>query len=175
MIYASLSYSNRDFKEMTPEQQIVFEENWPRMNLIMRNRRERYKDNPEEINNVHSYEYETRQRITMEEANALEQAGIGLELEGIDGTMLQRNKDNGPRADQYGDVKAVDLRNGAVTQIVVPDIGVLQIDEVDWLENACTQVLQGKLDDGWRIIAVCPPNAQRRPDYILGRRKASAQ
>src|SRR5690606_17974432 len=93
MIYASLSYSNRDFKEMTPEQQIVFEENWPRMNLIMRNRRERYKDNPEEINNVHSYEYETRQRITMEEANALEQAGIGLELEGIDGTMLQRNKD----------------------------------------------------------------------------------
>lgn len=23
----------------------------------------------------------------------------------------------------------------------------------------------------WRILAVCPPNAQRRPDYILSRRK----
>ena len=26
-----------------------------------------------------------------------------------------------------------------------------------------------RLDDGWRILAICPPNSQRRPDYILGR------
>lgn len=36
------------------------------------------------------------------------------------------------------------------------------------LEDACTDELQKSLDSGWRIIAACP-QAQRRPDYILGR------
>ncbi len=36
------------------------------------------------------------------------------------------------------------------------------------LEDACTDELQKSLDNGWRIIAACP-QAQRRPDYILGR------
>lgn len=36
------------------------------------------------------------------------------------------------------------------------------------LEDACTDFLQEKLDEGWRLIAVCPQE-QRRPDYILGR------
>lgn len=53
----------------------------------------------------------------------------------------------------------------------VPNIGLLSIDEVQVLEDACTNVLQGELDDGWRILAVCPPNCQRRPDYVLGRTK----
>lgn len=54
----------------------------------------------------------------------------------------------------------------------IPNIGLLMIDEVTWLEDECTEELQRKLDDGWRILAVCPPNSQRRPDYILGRTKS---
>lgn len=62
------------------------------------------------------------------------------------------------------------LRDAAV-QITIPDLGLLVIDEVRYLTDACTDMLQDELDDGWRILAVCPPNAQRRPDYILGRKK----
>lgn len=58
-----------------------------------------------------------------------------------------------------------------VTHVHVPNVGLLTIDEVDWMEDACTQDLQSRLDDGWRILAVCPPNSARRPDYILGRTK----
>jgi hypothetical protein len=60
---------------------------------------------------------------------------------------------------------------GAAVQISIPDLGLLQIDEVTHLDDACTNELQKLLNEGWRILAVCPPNAQRRPDYILGRRK----
>lgn len=59
---------------------------------------------------------------------------------------------------------------GAAVTIAIPDQALLKIDKVTWLENACTEELQQHLDDGWRILAVCPPNAQRRPDYILGKR-----
>lgn len=53
----------------------------------------------------------------------------------------------------------------------IPNVGLLFMNEVTWKENCCTEELQRALDDGWRIIAVCPPNSQRRPDYILGRSK----
>lgn len=60
---------------------------------------------------------------------------------------------------------------GAAVQIALPDVGLLSIDELDHMNDACTVEVQGRLDKGWRILAVCPPNAQRRPDYILGRRR----
>lgn len=41
-------------------------------------------------------------------------------------------------------------------------------NETMLLEDACTDELQTSMDDGWRIVAVCP-QAQRRPDYIMGR------
>lgn len=56
-------------------------------------------------------------------------------------------------------------------QISIPDLALLSINEVQVLEDACTEELQAMLDNGFRIIAVCPPNSQRRPDYILGRTK----
>jgi len=56
-----------------------------------------------------------------------------------------------------------------VTQIAVPNVGLLAIDTVLLLEDACTDNLQAHLNDGWRLLAICPPNSQRRPDYILGR------
>ena len=58
-----------------------------------------------------------------------------------------------------------------ITHIHIPNVGLLMIDEVKLLENTCTNTLQMELDEGWRILAVCPPNGVRRPDYILGRTK----
>ncbi|ASV42241.1 hypothetical protein [Vibrio phage JSF13] len=39
-------------------------------------------------------------------------------------------------------------------------------------EDICTDELQSKLQNGWRIIAVCVQPDQRRPDYILGKHVA---
>lgn len=55
--------------------------------------------------------------------------------------------------------------------VQIPHIGLLMMDEVTVEENCCTDRLQQRLDEGWRILCVCPPNAQRRPDYVLGRTK----
>ncbi len=60
------------------------------------------------------------------------------------------------------------LKGGAV-QIHIPDMVLMSINEVTWLDDCCTETVQVELDKGWRILAICPPNAQRRPDYILGR------
>jgi hypothetical protein len=62
---------------------------------------------------------------------------------------------------------------GNITNLnfALPNIGLLSISEVTWLDDACTEEVQHKLEDGWRIIAVCPPNGARRPDYIFGRTK----
>lgn len=56
-----------------------------------------------------------------------------------------------------------------VVSIHVANIGLLAIREVTNLDDACTDMLQDYLNKGWSILAVCPPNGQRRPDYILGR------
>lgn len=56
----------------------------------------------------------------------------------------------------------------------VPGFTLLGMTEVDWLEDSCTQVLQDRLDAGWRILAVCPQPDQRRPDYVLGRTNPEA-
>lgn len=53
----------------------------------------------------------------------------------------------------------------------LPGLGVLAMTEVMNLDDACTDQLQEHLNEGWRILAVCPQLAQRRPDYILGRSK----
>lgn len=51
----------------------------------------------------------------------------------------------------------------------ISDLGLLNIKEVDVIEDSCTDVLQEWLNEGWRIIAVCPQPNKRRPDYIVGR------
>jgi hypothetical protein len=56
-------------------------------------------------------------------------------------------------------------------QVAIPNLLLFAVDEVMVLEDACTNNLQSYLDEGYRILAVCPPPAQRRPDYILGRQK----
>lgn len=54
-------------------------------------------------------------------------------------------------------------------KIEIPNIGLLAIDTVCVKEDCCTDELQEFLNNGWRIIAVCPA-ATRRPDYVLGKR-----
>jgi len=60
-----------------------------------------------------------------------------------------------------------------VVHVHLPNLGLLSMNEVVLLEDACTDELQRTLDDGYRIICVCPPAGTRRPDYILGRAKDS--
>jgi hypothetical protein len=58
---------------------------------------------------------------------------------------------------------------GSIIQVHVPNLSLLPYSEVQHLDDSCTDELQKELDKGWRIIAVCSPNAQGCPDYILGR------
>ena len=51
-----------------------------------------------------------------------------------------------------------------------PGPSLLNVDETLLMEDACTNALQENLDNGWRILAVCP-QPKRRPDYVLGRKK----
>lgn len=51
----------------------------------------------------------------------------------------------------------------------VPGLGLMLVNEVRIEEDLCTDTLQGLLDKGWRILAICPQPDQRRPDYVLGR------
>lgn len=56
-------------------------------------------------------------------------------------------------------------------QVAIPNLLLFSVDEVTWLEDACTDDLQRHLDDRWRILAVCPAENSRRPTYVLGRQK----
>lgn len=58
--------------------------------------------------------------------------------------------------------------NNSTTVISVANHNLFEVTKVTWLENACTEELQRMLDAGWRILAVCPSNDARRPDYVLG-------
>lgn len=169
LIAKAFGYRSPNIKELPEDKRDAFIANWPGLAALVEKRRARKETAPEDydIYDISSFEYMTRQRITLEEAHAMEAAGIELELEGVDGTMLTKMADRRP--DKYGAVTSMEIAAGQVVQIAVPDLGLLQINETDWMEDACTEQLQMRLDDGWRILAVCPPNAQRRPDYILGR------
>lgn len=157
-------YSSVAKSDYTEEQWKLLWETWPGFDKGF------YKSFPDFIEKAPEYIYSRvcpKTRLTYDEAEIYESAGIKLTLHGIAGTMLTklRNRYDGHR------VTTTHLKEGSVVQITLPDIGLLYIDEVDWIDDCCTEELQGRLDDGWRILAVCPPNAQRRPDYILGRRK----
>lgn len=55
-----------------------------------------------------------------------------------------------------------------IFQVSVANVGLMQVQCVEVIEDACTDEIQRWLDKGWRIIAVCPPNDSRRPSYIMG-------
>lgn len=109
-----------------------------------------------------------RQRLMLEEVYEIQRTGVELDIEGVDGTMLTKMRDRG----SHTGLTSVDMQDHKVVQIAVSDVGLLVMNEVQVCEDCCTDYLQQQLDEGWRILAVCPPNAARRPDYVLGRRKA---
>lgn len=57
----------------------------------------------------------------------------------------------------------------AKCDVHVPGFGLLSISEVTYVEDGCSDDIDQRLEEGWRIIAVCPQPDQRRPDYVLGR------
>ncbi|AWD90266.1 hypothetical protein [Dickeya phage Amaethon] len=54
-------------------------------------------------------------------------------------------------------------------EVHMPGMALSTYNEVQLLEDVCTDILQQSLTAGWRIIAACPQPDARRPDYILGR------
>jgi hypothetical protein len=51
----------------------------------------------------------------------------------------------------------------------VSNLGLLNINQLGYAVDYCTEALQDQLNKGWRIIACCVQPDGRRPDYVLGR------
>lgn len=111
-------------------------------------------------------------RVSYEEATALANMGVKLKVVPLPGMMITKMKDTNRHLWEYGTrIDPIDVTEGSAVQIAVPDMALMYIDEVCVETDFCTDALQDMLNEGWRILAICPPNSQRRPDYILGRRK----
>jgi hypothetical protein len=61
------------------------------------------------------------------------------------------------------------VSNSTSFHVHVPSFGMMNIKKLHYLTDACTNVVQEHLNEGWRILCICPPLDARRPDYILGR------
>jgi hypothetical protein len=70
-------------------------------------------------------------------------------------------------------VKSIGQRNTTIVNekctVAVAGLGLLTVNEVSAEVDLCTESLQRRLNEGWRILAVCVQPDQRRPDYVLGR------
>lgn len=118
------------------------------------------------------YKIEGPCRLSYDECNQLLAMGVNLELVPLPGAMLTKLQDGQRHIWEYGQtVTGKELIEGSAVQITIPDQALMWIDEVQVETDCCTDALQSLLDEGWRILAVCPPNSSRRPDYVLGRRK----
>ena len=122
---------------------------------------------PEDQEKVEAY----YQDVLMDaaEAELLTDAGIELSIKRIKGLAYP---DWFNAAQRSGSSLPEGVHN-VTYQVSVANVGLLAVDEVSLLEDCCTDTLQAELDDGWRILAVCPPNDARRPTYIIGRCKAA--
>lgn len=107
------------------------------------------------------YGYGSEVLVETGELPLLRKAGITHVVKEIKGTYATEGKDS--------------AGNTYITKLVLPGLGLLEIDEVTWMEDACTEDLQKNLDQGWRILAVCPPNGTRRPTYIIGRTRDKSE
>lgn len=107
-------------------------------------------------------------RLTYTELSTLANMGIPLKLIPLPAAMVVKMQDR-EREWNPGERVGDALSTGDAVQITIPDMGLLLIKEVIHRDDACTDEIQDLLSEGYRILAVCPPNAQRRPDYILGK------
>lgn len=106
-------------------------------------------------------------RLSDEEVVGLMHLGFELKPVPYPGAMLTKMQDRAKWETSTG-ISPEHLNAGQAVHIAIPDIGLLKMRAVTVKEDFCTDALQDLLDEGWRILAVCPPNAARRPDYILG-------
>jgi hypothetical protein len=93
--------------------------------------------------------------------------GVKVELAATTGNMFIKRLNDLFSDRGYGMLEHA--QNGNVMQVHIPNEYLYRINEVEVLDDCCTDRLREYLDDGWRIICVCPPNSQRRPDYVIGR------
>jgi hypothetical protein len=93
-----------------------------------------------------------------EEVGAFTRAGVEVQIKTIRG--LSRGHTGGTRDPIQH-----------VTQISLANVGLLEVCQVTYEEDCCTDLLQDRLNEGWRILCVCPPKDSRRPTYILGRKE----
>lgn len=114
-------------------------------------------EQPEQRPNKLGY-ISVRDLLTLDEVEILTSMGIEITIQRFPGqiSLLQHMA-----PDVQGPAQSVHVH--------VPNVGLLAVDDVQLLADACTDQLQRELNDGWRILCVCPPNNARRPDYILGR------
>ena len=92
-------------------------------------------------------------------------AGIQITIRKVRGLVYLQPEPASPFPTQAKDL----LSGPTIVNVSVPGgFGLWQVQSVSILEDACTDALQDTLDNGWRILAVCPPNDRRRPTYIMG-------
>ena len=50
-----------------------------------------------------------------------------------------------------------------------PNMPLFTYNDYIYELDCCSERLQEHIDDGYRVVAICPQPDQRRPDYVLGR------
>jgi hypothetical protein len=110
-------------------------------------------------------------------SNLLGELDLRAEIKPYDGNLIVTNKTNGwqrrmEALEADGKVLRehfVANRGMAVAQIHVPNFFMCTVNMVKVEEDYCTDKLQLDLDNGWRILCICPPTIDRRPTYIMGK------
>lgn len=104
---------------------------------------------------------------------ALSRLGLDINLKDHDGsgTMIVKLQDKLEALGLQQATLSRQIAENCAVQIAIPDLGLMTIQTVTVLTNCCTDTLQDYLDKGWRILAVCPPNSERRPAYVIGRKE----
>jgi hypothetical protein len=113
------------------------------------------------------YNYGHKELVDEAELKAIVDLGIVCALHKMRGLSY-----HGALPSAVRDNGDIDHAKSVTLNVSVAGKPLHAVNEVTWLEDCCTQELQRNLDDGWRILCVCPPHDQRRPTYILGRTKA---
>lgn len=101
--------------------------------------------------------------ITIKSASAIAEDGLEGIIERFQAVVAKMEALDIPAEQAYSDHILNEHCN-----VHVPGNVLISYNDTMLLEDSCTDNLQGYLNSGWRIVAVCP-QAQRRPDYILGR------
>lgn len=123
-----------------------------------------------------NYYYFTRdetQVVSRDRYVALLEAGIKLELEQVIGVNVDPAEVFQQVSERYSAGLELPVSGGNTynnkCEVHMPGNMLATYNQVQLLEDSCTDALQNALSAGWRIIAVCPQPDSRRPDYIMGR------